>query len=151
MVVPSKKKLIELIFQQLDKRIEASEKAVKAAQDSANNESKSSAGDKYETGRAMAQNDRDMYALQLHQTKSEKQFLENISFEQNHKVIKPGSLVETTMGWFLIAISIGVLDIDSVKVMVISLQSPIGLVLNGLAEGQTFLFRDKNFTIISVL
>ncbi|NBA85300.1 hypothetical protein GVN16_05980 [Emticicia sp. CRIBPO] len=145
-----KEKLKEFIFEHLDNRILASEKAVKAAQDSANGESKSSAGDKYETGRAMAQNDRDMYAMQLHQAKGERNMLEKIRFEEETKIIRPGALTETSMGWFMIAISIGVATIDQQKIMIISPQSPIGEVLMGKSEGDSFSFRDKTFKIISV-
>jgi transcription elongation GreA/GreB family factor len=146
-----KEKLKEFIFEHLDNRILASEKAVKAAQDSANGESKSSAGDKYETGRAMAQNDRDMYAMQLHQAKGERNMLEKIRFEEETKIIRPGALTETSMGWFMIAISIGVATIEQQKIMIISPQSPIGEVLMGKSEGDSFVFRDKTFKIISVV
>lgn len=146
-----KEKLKDFIFEHIDQRIQASEKAVKAAQDSANNESKSSAGDKYETGRAMAQNDRDMYALQLLQAKSERGMLEKIRFDEETKVIRPGALAETSMGAFMIAVSIGVATIGTQKVMIISPQSPIGEVLMGKSEGDSFEFRGKAFKITAVI
>jgi hypothetical protein len=44
----------------LEKRLAISQLAMDQAQESANSDDKSSAGDKYETGRAMGQRDRDM-------------------------------------------------------------------------------------------
>ena len=47
--------LLNTIKAQLDEKIQVALQAMKAAQESANAETKSSAGDKYETGRAMGQ------------------------------------------------------------------------------------------------
>ena len=53
----------------LDQRMQTSLDAMNAAQESANGESKSSAGDKYETSRAMGHLDRDMHARMYQQTR----------------------------------------------------------------------------------
>ena len=68
-----KKGLYTEVSRLLTEKIRVAETAMQAAQASANEETKSSAGDKYETGRAMAQNDRDMYARQFLQLKQELQ------------------------------------------------------------------------------
>ena len=60
-----KKLLIAHCTALLVQRITVSETAMKNAQESANSEDKSSAGDKYETSRAMGHLDRDMNAKQL--------------------------------------------------------------------------------------
>lgn len=46
-----KKQLLQEILQQLDTKIEALKVAIKLTNESRDNESKSSVGDKYETGR----------------------------------------------------------------------------------------------------
>ena len=56
-----KKRCIEII----EKRISSSYNSMENAQAAANEEEKSSSGDKYETGRAMSYLEKDMYARQL--------------------------------------------------------------------------------------
>ena len=65
------------------------------AQEAANEESKSSAGDKYETGRAMMQIERDNAAAQLDEALKLKKTLSLISASENHHVISLGSIVIT--------------------------------------------------------
>ena len=54
-----KQTLIEQCEEFVQQKIDVSEKLMNEAQDSANNETKSSAGDKFETGRAMMHAERD--------------------------------------------------------------------------------------------
>ena len=58
----NKKQLYDLCQAVVQQRIDTARHAMTAAQESANEEGKSSAGDKYETGRAMAQIERDRHA-----------------------------------------------------------------------------------------
>ena len=58
-----KEKLIEYVKNHLNQRIQNSLSAMQAAQESANGDSKSSAGDKYETTRAMGHLDREVSYL----------------------------------------------------------------------------------------
>ena len=60
----------------IEQRIKTAQTAMQNAQDSANNENKSTAGDKYETARAMGQLDRDMNAKQLKEAQQEHLFLQ---------------------------------------------------------------------------
>ncbi len=60
-----KTRLLALCHNYVDQRITNSKQAMDDAQAAANEEGKSSAGDKYETGRAMAQIERDKAAQQL--------------------------------------------------------------------------------------
>jgi hypothetical protein len=53
----------------VEDRLATAQQAMDAAQQSANQEEKSSAGDKYETGRAMAQLERDKAATQVEENK----------------------------------------------------------------------------------
>jgi hypothetical protein len=73
-----KQDVIDYIKNQLEERMQAAWGAMQAAQASANEESKSSAGDKYETARAMGQLDRDMYARQYEQARQERVLIERI-------------------------------------------------------------------------
>ena len=142
--------LLETVKKQLDERMQNAWTAMQAAQASANSESKSSAGDKYETARAMGQLDRDMHARMYEQARQERTMVERIDLTTAFQKGAFGALLHTTMGIFFLAVSIGKLTIDGNTTMVISPQSPVGALLVGKQQGDTFTFRGVNYTIDAV-
>lgn len=139
--------LLNTIKAQLDEKIQVALQAMKAAQESANAETKSSAGDKYETGRAMGQIERDMHAQQYEKLKREKDLVERIDPNMVFERVGIGALVKTTAGQFFIANSVGNVKVENQNYMVISAQSPIGALLVGKKADSTFTFQQKQQTI----
>ena len=131
----------------LNKRIDAAQEAIKMAQDSANDETKSSAGDKYETGRAMMQLEIEKNATQLEEAYKQKKMLDLINVELQPLKIQSGSLVFTSQGNFFIAISVGLVVIEDKSFAIVSAQSPIGSRLIGLQTGDSFSFGNKTYKI----
>jgi transcription elongation GreA/GreB family factor len=125
--------------------------AIQTAQLSANEETKSSAGDKYETGRAMAQLEIENNSAQLRESMKLKQVLEQISFDQKSTYVQIGSLVTTNQGIFYIAISAGQFVIEDETYFAISAASPIGQKLMGLRVDASFTFNKKEFCITHIL
>lgn len=132
-------------------RIATAQEAIQIAQQSANEETKSSAGDKYETGRAMAQLEIEKNTVQLGEAKKLKQILDQISIERESSVISLGSIVFTNQGNFFIAISAGQFVIDSKTYFAISPNSPIGQKVIGLRAHDSFLFNDKEYKVSKIL
>lgn len=143
----NKKKLLDIIIAKCSDRVNTLQKAVDNAQNAANEESKSSAGDKYETGRAMAQNDRDLYARQLIEAQNDLFIVQQIKPDETFISAQLGSLVSTSMGDFLLSISAGIIEIDGKKYMSTSMESPIGMLLKGKKKGDKIDFRGKTVTI----
>ncbi len=146
-----KEKLLHEAKTILDDRIKMAFDAMQAAQASANSEGKSSAGDKYETGRAMGQIERDLNAHQYEKLKRERQILDRIDISLAPTRVAVGSLVSTSVGTFWIAVSLGVLNIDNQQIMVVSAASPIGQALMGLQMGSEFIFQQKKATIDKIV
>lgn len=132
------------------KRIEAATQAMQSAQESANSEEKSSAGDKYETGRAMSQIARDQAAQQLDEALKLKSILNQIDPKSSSTKIGLGSLVTTDKNRFYISISAGELIVEDEKYFAISPQSPIGQKLIGQTEGCEISFNKQVLTILRV-
>jgi transcription elongation GreA/GreB family factor len=145
-----KQKIIERLIQITEERIANAKVAMDAAQESANGEGKSSAGDKYETSRAMGQIDRDMYARQMANALNEKSILDKIDGTVKPISVGLGSLVTTSNGIFMIAVSLGKIEIDKLIIMAVSSNSPIGSILLGKKVGDTFLFLGKQNKVISL-
>jgi transcription elongation GreA/GreB family factor len=131
----------------LDTKIKFLNNALQYATDAGNNETKSTAGDKHETGRAMMQLEQEKLGNQLVDLESQKNEFDKIDFSINHKAIANGSLIETNNEFFLIASAIGKLKIDQITVFVISKKSPLALILLGLKNNDTVDFNGMNYFI----
>lgn len=131
-------------------RIAHAEKAMNAAQESSNSEDKSSAGDKYETSRAMGQLDRNMNAKQLAQAQLELQELHKIDLQPT-QTIKSGALVTCLKDIYFIAIGLGPIFVNNKKIIVLSPKSPLAQAMWGKKKEDNFTFNQANISINSVL
>lgn len=145
-----KAELLEKVKEIVEKRMDTSWQAMEAAKNSANEEGKSSAGDKYETARAMGQIDREMNGRMYEQARQERQLLEKINPLILCSNVSLGALVETSMGEFFVAVGAGIVGINGRNIMVISPQSPIGLVMMGKVTGESFEFRGKGYKVLTI-
>lgn len=134
----------------LDERMQTAHAAMQVAQQAANEEGKSSAGDKYETARAMGQLDRDMHARQYETARQERQLLDRLADAPPADRVVPGSLVRTSAGRFAVAVSAGKLVVDGQELIAVSAQSPVGAVLLGKRVGERFLFQKKDTAILEI-
>jgi len=127
----------------INQRITNAKSAVSQAQDAANSSDKSTAGDKYETSRAMGQIDRDMNSKQLLEASQELSFLEKIDVSALTDSIKIGSVFEMSDILFFVAIGLGPIKIDDKRVMVVSSKSPFYENIKTMKAGNVFEFMDK--------
>ena len=134
----------------LQHKMKEAEDAMKAAQESANSNDKSSMGDKYETGRAMGQLDRDMHAKRLAALQIDYRNLLKIDTQLQQNQIELGALVQTETLWYWIAVALGPVLLNQNKVMVLSPQSPIARVLISKKQGDAFAFNGKESMILNV-
>ncbi len=146
-----KEKILIKLHEHIDKQIANARQAMDAAQEAAMGEGKSSAGDKFETGRAMAHRDRDMYAKQLAMALNEKEVLYKINSEVEHVFISLGSFVHTTAGIFFIAISMGKIVVDDMAIYAVSQHAPICVDMIGKKVGESFITQNKKHTILSII
>ncbi|MBC8155408.1 MAG: 3-oxoacyl-ACP synthase [Bacteroidetes bacterium] len=134
----------------VEMRITNARQAMEAAQDSANSESKSSAGDKYETGRAMAQLERDRHATLLADAVKQQQELGQIDVHKAYHTIQPGSIVTTSQGNYFISISAGKIVVDNVTYFAVSPVSPIAIALKNKTTGDRVIFNKTTYHITEV-
>jgi transcription elongation GreA/GreB family factor len=145
-----KKELLEACIEAVNKRIDTARRAMENAQESANEETKSSAGDKYETGRAMAQIERDKNAVQLSEALKLRNFLEQINILAESETVKAGSLVSTNGGDYFFAVSLGKVMSGGKDFFVIAPGSPVGMAMMGKKTGDSFAFNNKEFKITGI-
>ena len=146
----NKTALITHIKSMLEERMMVAWNAMEAAQASANDQGKSSMGDKYETSRSMGQLDRNMHARQYEQVRQERLILEKIHENEIAVRAAVGSLLETTAGWFFIAVSLGAVKIEEETVIAVSSSSPVGASLLGKSPGDKLEFTKRQHEIIAL-
>jgi len=143
--------LLSKCFEYVEQRIETSRQAMRHAQEASNSEEKSSAGDKYETGRAMAQIERDKAARQLDEALKLKATLTQIKTDRVHSKVSLGSLVFTNANRFYLSISMGKVLANDLEFLFISPSSPVGQAMLNLTENDQFSFNKKLHTIERIL
>lgn len=121
-------------------RIEHAEHALLQAREASQDDTKSSAGDKYETTREMMQQDIDRNNSQLYEAKRILFQLEQCRDTAINGRVGSGSLVKTSKALLYIAVSIGQLQVHGQTLMAISPASPLGQVLIGKERGDNFVF-----------
>ncbi len=146
----TKAELLALCQAYIQKRIDTARQAMESAQEAANSESKSSAGDKYETGRAMAQLERDRNAHLLAEAMGVERELNQLNVEKAYEMVQPGSLAVTNRGLFFISIGAGKLTLDGVDYFAVSAASPIGTALSGRKAKDTVTFNKLVYQVLEV-
>lgn len=121
----------------------------KALAESGAAESKSSAGDKHEVGKAMVQGELDRLALKLHQAKRLLAEAEQLSESRQQRAVT-GSLVQTSLGWFYLGVAAAKVSVAGKDVMCISMQSPMAKCLFEAEAGQSLSFRGNDIQVIKV-
>ncbi|MTI22895.1 3-oxoacyl-ACP synthase [Fulvivirga sp. RKSG066] len=142
-----KKSLHEACLDFVNNRIKNAEEAIVSAQESANEETKSSSGDKFETGRAMMQREVENLSVQLTEARKLEEILINMNPTINHDSVSKGAVVKTTMGNYYISVSAGKISLDEGDFFAITPASPIGQAMSGMKEGDSFEWNSKKITI----
>jgi hypothetical protein len=127
----------------LEKEMESMRQAVQA-------ESKSTAGDKHETGRAMIHLEQEKLHAQLAEAQNLLAELEQINPEQTLLTVQKGALVQTEHIQFYIAVGLGKINLDGQDIFVVSSQSPIGKQMLSKRAGGSFNMNGTEYIITSV-
>ena len=145
-----KQELLKRCFEYADARITSAENAITSAKEASQDDTKSSAGDKYETTREMMQQEISRNEAQLYEARKLKHALMQIQVEKNSDTIQNGSLVFTNNGNFFISVSAGQFKINGQTIFAISAVSPIGKSLSGIKKGGKFNFNGKEFEVLEI-
>ena len=146
-----KEALYRYCIEFVSKREAEIKEVIAGAQDAANNETKSSAGDKYETAREVMQQEINLNLARLNELSKLRATLEHITPSQTAAVVLPGSVVYTNNGSFYISIGAGKTVIDGTTYFYISAASPLGSQLLGKESGHSFELNGKHFVIEKVI
>ncbi|CAL2088918.1 3-oxoacyl-ACP synthase [Tenacibaculum sp. 190524A05c] len=113
-------------------------------------ETKSSAGDKHETGRAMLQLEMEKASQQIGVVQQMKEVLHRVKTTESSKVVRLGSLVQTDKARYYLTISIGLVSVNDETYFVISSSSPIGKLLLGKQVNDVIQFNGQQIKITQI-
>lgn len=144
----NKQEIIDVLHQKTAEKIQGLEKLI-AETRASNNDTKSSMGDKYETGREMLQQQINNLQIQLNEAMKQQIFVKSIVAKPSQKVEK-GAIVSTERGVFFISVSLGEIIINEHKLMCISPESPLAKAMNGKSVNDVFTLNNVGQNIINI-
>jgi hypothetical protein len=148
--MPSKLDVLNACVYEINNRIQAFHKILNDLKDGAQNDSKSSAGDKHETSRAMMQIEQEKIGKQLKEAEEMKIGLEKIDYKSIHQKVGIGSLILTNAGLFFLAVPLGKIKVNHSDVFVLSPQSPLGNKLLGANLNDKITINSKQFIVNTI-
>jgi hypothetical protein len=112
-------------------------------------DSKSTAGDKHETSRAMTQLEMEKLGNQFLEYQKQLKWIKQLgSIAHNSSdTVGIGSLIQLTNGWYFLGLGIGKIIFENKTVFCISLRSPLGKQLFNKKIGQEINLPNLNLTI----
>jgi len=113
-------------------------------------ETKSSAGDKHETGRAMIQLEQERLGSQITLLKKQLDGWGRIPSETKERITL-GALAKINGQWFYFSSAIGKMTVDEREITCLGLTSPLGQALLGMPAQGSIQFRDQLWRIEEVL
>lgn len=146
----NKKEVIRHLVTLFDEKIVELRENYESLTEARNNEDKCTVGDKYETGRVMAQMELEKAEMQLLKTEEMKTALSRIDLKTKLPKVEFGALVETCEGYYFFCIPFGKIEIENENVFCLSPVSPIGKILSGKKSGEKVGFQGKEIEILSI-
>lgn len=140
-----KSKILTAVKTKIADKIQNFERLIEETRAS-NNDTKSSMGDKYETGREMLQQEINNLQRQLNECLQQQLLVQKINGEPSSKV-QTGALIKTDKGLFYISASVGEIISENRKIMTVSAESPLVKAMAGLTTGQNFFVNAISQTI----
>ena len=145
-----KEKLYKACEAYVDERIKRIEAAMAGLESDLENETKSSAGDKYETGREMINLEWNKLAEQLQQFKNLRNTINIAKSRTNNGSALLGTAVKTNMANYFIAIPADRIIVDGDEYFAIGANSPIAQLLLHKKAGEEIIFNGKTAQILEV-
>ncbi len=146
--------LKERVLQKAKEKVQAKiielEGIIDDVKKSLDSDTKSSAGDKHETARAMVQLEQEKLNKQLGEFVQMKSTLNQINPTIFHRKVGMGSLILTSLGWYFLSIGLGQISLDESNIFVLNPQAPLAKQLIGKKIGEECEFNSNKFLILEL-
>ena len=143
--------LIEECREYLNKRKMLIKKSMDDLKEDLEGESKSSAGDKYETGREMINIEWNKLSVQLNQYEQLDKILNRIEEHKPNGNAVLGSIVCTNEATYFLSIPAGEIKTQKDTVYAVGIQAPIAQLFLGKKAGDQMVFNNRKFQIEKII
>lgn len=148
---PIKEQLFQLCLNDIDERIAVLRASITEARDAQQSDTKSSAGDKFETTREMMTQQIETLSLQLSEVEAQRNQLLPLANVSTSLQVQVGSIVITPAANFYVSVSVGAKRLNDDVFICLSPSSPLGKLLIGKTTGSELSFNEKSYRITQVL
>lgn len=145
-----KQKILQHHLTLLQDKIDVYRDMISGLADDAQNDAKSSAGDKHETALSMMHLEQEKLSAKLQEAIYFKEVLSKIDISVETGKIGLGSLVKTNGLQLFISAALPKINIDGIAVLALSPQSPLGSQLLGKEVGAVVEVNGSKFTVESI-
>lgn len=149
-ILQIKQQLHQMLNTQLDEKLKAIHQDMYETSESMKNDTKSSAGDKFETGREMIQQELNNLQGQMKKLLHLQKDLSQIKLNETHQEIAFGSLIMASNGNYYMSAALGKVVMDKKDYYTLSMASPIGKALKGAKKGDVISFQGREIKILDL-
>lgn len=146
----NKTKLIQHIESLIINKIDNLQFAINENRKALSDNTKSSAGDKHETSRAMAQLEQEKLGKQLQEQQSTLASIRQIETTKTFDSIQFGSLFQLPQGWFFLSVGIGKIEFEGFSIFCLTAGSPLGQQVLNKKVGNSVVLAGKEVEILDV-
>ena len=132
------------------RKLKTIKERINSSQEALYSETKSSAGDKHETSRAMLQIEIEKAGKQIASIKIMREILAKINFNKQSECVALGTIVYTDSINYFISIPVGEIILEEKSFFAISAISPIGKLLIGKRVNDKISYNQKVITLIAL-
>jgi transcription elongation GreA/GreB family factor len=142
-----KEEIHQTLINKIEDQILQAKLDLSLAKESRDSDTKSSAGDKYETGREMMQREMDKLSASVDIYQQQLGKLKTIDPLRSTDFVTHGSLIETNFETYYMAIGMGQITSSNRTIYVISPESPLGTLLLGKKVEEGIELRGRKIII----
>jgi transcription elongation GreA/GreB family factor len=151
LIMRTKADILQVLQKKLQSSLEEAERDYLLAKESRDSDTKSSAGDKFETGREMMQREMDKLSTSIDLLKSQLNKIASIDVSKSSAKVGFGTYLITDAGHYFMSIGLGKISDEFGDFFAISSDSPIGALLMGKQIGESIELNKRKINLISML
>jgi len=146
----TKADILQVLQKKLHSSLQEAERDYLLAKESRDSDTKSSAGDKFETGREMMQREMDKLSASIDLLKSQINKIETIDVLKSSTQVSFGTYLITDGGHYFMSIGLGKISDEFGDFFAISSDSPIGALLMGKKIGESIELNQRKIKLTSL-
>lgn len=143
--------IIKQYHQLLQDKIDVYQDLINSLTEDAQNDAKSSAGDKHETTLSKLHIEQEKIAVKIKEALEQQSILLKLDIDQISDKVILGSLVKTNHLTVLVATALPKINFENQNIFAISPQSPLGIQIMGKQVNDEFLVNNVNYQILEIL